>query len=999
MPLFETITFAIGPIIAKAFIKILLDNPDYKFIAELAPDLLELGKGRAERLYKQRDDERSLAAIGAQIAARMCPLFDEARLPDDERAALARELSLTLERAQVDAALLLDCNLDPKLVAGRLAAARPEAFQALPSGVETLYHRMLAEAASALIILADSLNGYAIGRDRSNFASQRVMLDQLAEVLSRPNEAAARFKEEYCRVMRTRMERLDLFGVPSVDEVTARQRLSVAYVTLQADRRAASEPERYGAEALLDSLLMLHKGEQQRYGLIDQILAGARRLVIRGEPGAGKTTLLQWLATRAANGDFAPPLTAWNNATPFFVRLRDPEADLNAPECFPALVARTVTGAMPDGWVHEQLRLGHALVLLDGVDEVPSERRPALLQALDQMVESYPLARYIVSSRPAAVSRRNWPQWHEWAKRMGFVEATIQPMTRGDIERFVDYWHNAYAEGCREEDDRNDIPLLPPRLKRLLVERTPLRRLASNPLLCAMICALHLKHRHQLPAERVLLYEKAVEMLIEDRDKWREVSYGNEYALLTTRQKLALIRDFAYRMMRNGESDLSFAEADGAFDSRLDDFDLQPGTTGEQIRRLFVERAHLLREPVGGRLDFAHRTFQEFLAAQAIARGREMDFLLQKIDDDQWRETIVLAAGLFEPGEVTQLLRSLLVGGAKPAKKERREETAMRRAKGQALALACLETCVELPRAVRQEVLSQAEALFPPQSDEVARGIAAAGDLAVPYLQANPRHSEQEAARCIDALAYIGSETALAMIEMYATDTRSQVSEAIGRAWGRFERQEYVRRVLARATHLSLSNAHTSDLIALQRLTKLSKLSIVNSQISDLAPLQQLTNLVELSIVHAPVSDLAPLRKLTALAYLNIERTQASDLAPLRGLCALVELRLGGTPVSDLRPLQGHPVLSRLGIERTRVNDLTPLRTLASLTELKMGLALAADLSPLMGCTRLKYLSVTGSRIRDWGELHDHQGLQIVDVSLGSLLKTIVAGPRYVHAE
>ena len=445
-------------------------------------------------------------------------------------------------------------------------------------------------------------------------------------------------------------------------------------------------------------------------------------------------------------------------------------------------------------------------------------------------------------------------------------------------------------------------------------------------------------------------------MLLEDRDKWREVDHGDDYPPLSTRQKQALIRDFAYRMLRNGESDVSIHEADGAFNSRLDAFDLPAGTTGLLIRRLFVERTNLLRELVPGRVDFAHRTFQEFLAAEAIARGHEIDFLLQKVGDDQWRETIVLAAGLCELGEVAQLLRGLLMGGAKLSKNERKEELATRRTQGQALAIACLETCVELPRALRQEVLSQAKALFSPQTDEVARGVAAAGDLAVPYLVAHADYSEHEAARCVDALAYIGSEAALAVLESYAADTRILVNNALGRAWERFDRHEYARRVL----------------------TRVSRLSFTHHLASELLPLQALTQLTDLAITNTPVSDLTPLQVLGKLTRLSVARTQVSDLAPLRVFVGLTHLSLDSTPVNDLTPLQALTSLTELGIERTQVSDLTPLQKLAGLPHIHL------ERAPV------SYLSVTGSRIRNWGNLRGRPGLQIKDVSLGGIVGQLI---------
>jgi hypothetical protein len=89
---------------------------------------------------------------------------------------------------------------------------------------------------------------------------------------------------------------------------------------------------------------------------------------------------------------------------------------------------------------------------------------------------------------------------------------------------------------------------------------------------------------------------------------------------------------------------------------------------GDYLRRpAIVERSGLLREPIEGQIDFRHRTFQEFFTAQAITKGGEAPFLLEKAEDDQWRETITLAAGLLRPTEGARLLRGLLRTPRRPA--------------------------------------------------------------------------------------------------------------------------------------------------------------------------------------------------------------------------------------------------------------------------------------------------------------------------------------------
>jgi hypothetical protein len=146
-------------------------------------------------------------------------------------------------------------------------------------------------------------------------------------------------------------------------------------------------------------------------------------------------------------------------------------------------------------------------------------------------------------------------------------------------------------------------------------------------------------------------------------------------------------------MMRNGYSEVNGTDADAHFTGRLPEMALS-GVSGEQVRRFLVERANLLREPQVGRLDFSHRTFQEFLAARAALKESDLGLLLQNAHDDQWRETLIAAAGLASKADCKRLLEGLLERG--------REATGLEGKPFYLLVLACLETCVELEPAVRR---------------------------------------------------------------------------------------------------------------------------------------------------------------------------------------------------------------------------------------------------------------------------------------------------------
>jgi predicted NACHT family NTPase len=172
--------------------------------------------------------------------------------------------------------------------------------------------------------------------------------------------------------------------------------------------------------------------------LLDELHGKGRRLLVRGEAGSGKSTLLRWASLQAAKPgeDGEAAQGGWRECIPFLIRLRDyPQGKLPSVFELPGEVAKNV-GAPPEGWVRELLDSGRALLLFDGVDEVPNDRRDDVRREIEEIIRTYPGNFFLVSTRPAAVPEN-------WLASLDFRESRINPMSEADRNRFIEKWHTS----------------------------------------------------------------------------------------------------------------------------------------------------------------------------------------------------------------------------------------------------------------------------------------------------------------------------------------------------------------------------------------------------------------------------------------------------------------------------------------------------------------------------------------------------------------------------
>ncbi|MEW2268134.1 NACHT domain-containing protein [Streptomyces sp. NPDC047868] len=673
----------------------------------------------------------------------------------------------------------------------------------------------------------------------------------------------------------------------------------------------------------------------------EQALAGQRRTLVRGLAGSGKTTLLQWLAVSTARRSLPPELAHLEGCLPFVLPLRTlvRRGELPAPHEYLTAVGCPRDSAQPSNWADRALIDGRALLLIDGLDEVPQAQRAKTRQWLRELLAAYPQAAYLVTTRPSAVPEG-------WLADSGFTELTVRPMSTRDVSVFVTRWHTAAASNATTDQERAHLAALEETLKDTVRSQRDLARLTTTPLLCALVCALHRDRRGHLPHGRMALYEAALSMLMHRRDRERDIE-APEGLSLTEHQSVQLLQRLAYWLIRNGQTELDHDTARALVDDALPAMPhIAQQADADGVLTHLLARSGLLRQPTAETIDFVHRTFQDYLGAKAAIEARDIPLLVRHAHDDQWEDVLRMAVAHARPHERASLLRRLITRG---------DRTPKHRTRLHLLATACLEHATELDPAVREDVQQRTAALLPPRSHDEALTLAAVGPVILDLLPGPEGLEDDEAEAVVTTAGRIGGDAALTVMKKFRASADVGVQSKLHADWSHFDTEDYAREVLAHIPgfrnmsvrsaeqlaalhHLRTPQAVTftgnftgSEIAGAIRPEELQVLSVIeNSVLDNLDFLHAYTSLTDISFHQCPnVVDLTPLAG-TPVSTLNLFECDVAGIDDLRGLTHLTSLGLElELPHRNLEALPVGADLTNLWLG---VNSCEHLRTLEGIT-------------------------------------------------------------------
>ncbi|MGW6480723.1 NACHT domain-containing protein [Streptomyces sp. NPDC055059] len=787
------------------------------------------------------------------------------------------------------------------------------------------------------------------------------------------------FEARYRAHLAERHNRVTIFGLDLRDSPDVWP-LDVAYLSLEATREAGPEDTH---------------GEPQGATTVqvraEDAFDGHDRVLLRGEAGSGKTTLIQWLAiTTTGRIPYVLPLRTLIRA-----------AGLPTPAAF--LASADCPHTPPDGWAERVLTAGRGLVMVDGLDEVPSADRHRVRDWLLGLVRAFPGNRWLLTARPTAVRS-------DWLAGGGFAELSLAPMDRRTVGAFVRRWHAA-ADAAEHEEQLLDA----------LRAKPDLSLLATNPLMCGMICALHRARRGYLPPRRKALYDAALQMLLTDRDRRRGMG-GLDGIELDTEDQTELLQRLAYALVLAGRTEMDEATALTLLERALPSVpDAARQGDAPTILRHLLLRSGVLRSPAPQVVDFAHRTFLDHLGARYAVEEGHLDVLLGHAGDTQWEDVIRMAVAHARTRERTTLLRGLL---------------AVDSPRVTLLALASLQDASAVEQEVLEEVRERAAALIPPRTPQEAEELAQAGPFVLELLPGPQDLTDEEAHAVVTTASRLGHEGSLPVLKRFRAHTSLDVRRQLVGTWRRFDAQEYADEVLAhvgregldltvrseeqvRATRtmppwprVDLDGEHPLDTVmdcldpeGARNLTLRS-----NPYVTDLRELHALPSLEFLSLMYCPeVRDLAPLAEMR-LRHLSVIDLPA--LPALTGLSRVTSL----SSLSVIQPVPGDSLAAFLpvgapldqlilGRGATETTGLNGLAAFPELTWLNLSSDTAAlgprDWEQLARHPALTHLSLGGRLLPPHGPSSELPGIRALTLHLEAGTKEHVSrfAPAVPHAD
>ena len=371
-------------------------------------------------------------------------------------------------------------------------------------------------------------------------------------------------------------------------------------------------------------------------------------VVILGNPGAGKTTLAKYFVLCFATEKAKTNLNLTQKFLPILLFLRDVDPQQSLLENILAPLEKHQL-KLDAKFFEPYLRDGNAILLLDGLDEVPTEeKRQQVSQWIHHQAHlAFPRCPVVVTSRFSGYRGVAVLSGH-------YLRLEIQDYQLTQVKQFLENWLTAVETHVHEDSKHwrtHALQKAGDLFHRL--ETTPaLRELAVNPLMLQIIALVH-RDRGTLPERRIELYKECTDVLLERWDKAKGLN-----VVLSAAEARQLLQPVALWMHSvENRREVSKQEVLDYITPILPR--LNNKANAEELLQSWQERSGIFKGE-GEIYFFHHLSFQEYLTAEEIRNGRKVEILVKNFDKGWWREPTLLAMGLTNPPIFSDFMHALL---------------------------------------------------------------------------------------------------------------------------------------------------------------------------------------------------------------------------------------------------------------------------------------------------------------------------------------------------
>lgn len=360
-------------------------------------------------------------------------------------------------------------------------------------------------------------------------------------------------------------------------------------------------------------------------------------LMVLGGPGAGKSTFLRKMGLETLKdkkGGFK------HACIPVFIELKRFASGNIDIKAFIAEEFGICGFPEPNQFTAKALEEGKLLILLDGLDEVPTKNLTEAISQIQNFVDTYDKNRFIASCRTAA--------YRSGFRR--FSDVVMADFDDTQIQQFIYNWFHSEANKQAQTGEKCWELLQKP-------ENSAAKELAHTPLLLTFLCLVY-DHSQDFPINRSVLYKKALRILLEEWQVEKRINREEIYQGLHTEIEEILLSEIAYT---NFESDrLFFSQRDVVQQIKAflaSNLNAPQHLDGEAVLNAIAVQQGILVERAEDVFSFSHLTLQEYLTAQYIDDHRQIEKLVtEHLTDQRWNEVFLLVAGLMGGGADDLLL-------------------------------------------------------------------------------------------------------------------------------------------------------------------------------------------------------------------------------------------------------------------------------------------------------------------------------------------------------